>query len=150
MLYLAPALAFSPAKGRQSELLSREETEALGIVWKGNSSTVSSHDLLTEPATYPTDFTWGDKDGVNYLTPSLNQHIPQYCGSCWAHGSVSALGDRIKIAREAKGTDIQLSVQHVLNCGGVGSCHGDRLLLRLCLCLRLSLRPTPTLTLTLA
>ena len=113
MLYLAAALAFSPAKGRQSELLSREETEALGIVWKGNSSTVSSHDLLTEPATYPTDFTWGDKDGVNYLTPSLNQHIPQYCGSCWAHGSVSALGDRIKIARGGKGIDIQLSVQHV-------------------------------------
>jgi len=127
MLYLAATLAFSPAKGRKSELLSREETEALGIVWKGNSSSVSSHDLLTEPATYPTDFTWGDKDGVNYLTPSLNQHIPQYCGSCWAHGSVSALGDRIKIARGGKGIDIQLSVQHILNCGNAGSCHGGSL-----------------------
>jgi cathepsin X len=37
---------------------------------------------------------------------------------------VSALGDRIKIARGGKGIDIDLSVQHILNCGGVGSCHG--------------------------
>ena len=55
---------------------------------------------------------------------SRNQHIPQYCGSCWAHGAVSALGDRIKIARDAQGIDVNLAVQHILNCGGVGSCHG--------------------------
>ena len=126
MLYCTiAALAFSPQSSRKSELWSQEQAEQAGLVWRGNSSSVSSHDLLVEPeAGYPADFTWGNKDGVNYLTPSLNQHIPQYCGSCWAHGSVSALGDRIKIAREAKGTDIQLSVQHVLNCAGVGSCHG--------------------------
>ena len=51
----------------------------------------------------------------------------RYCGSCWAHGSVSALGDRIKIARGGKGVDINLSVQHILNCAGVGSCHGGSL-----------------------
>mmetsp|Transcript_17063 Transcript_17063/g.28546 ORF Transcript_17063/g.28546 Transcript_17063/m.28546 type:complete len:330 (+) Transcript_17063:50-1039(+) len=118
-------LAYS-TKERSSELLSREDTEKLGIVWRGNSS--SSHDLLTQPTNgYPADFTWCNKDGVNYCTPSLNQHIPQYCGSCWAHGAVSALGDRIKIARGAKGPDIQLSVQHILNCGNVGSCHGGSL-----------------------
>ena len=55
---------------------------------------------------------------------SRNQHIPQYCGSCWAHGALSALGDRIKIARNAKGIDINLAVQHLLNCGNVGTCYG--------------------------
>merc|ERR1712187_114380 len=72
----------------------------------------------------------GTPDGRSYCTPVLNQHIPQYCGSCWAHGAVSALSDRIKMARGGVGTDIQLSVQHVLNCindgpdGFQGSCRG--------------------------
>lgn len=72
----------------------------------------------------PASFSWGDINGTNLLTMSRNQHIPQYCGSCWAHGSVSALGDRIKIKRKGEGIDINLSVQHILNCGNVGSCHG--------------------------
>eukprot|EP00562_Extubocellulus_spinifer_P033323 CAMPEP_0178689666 /NCGR_PEP_ID=MMETSP0699-20121125/5664_1 /TAXON_ID=265572 /ORGANISM="Extubocellulus spinifer, Strain CCMP396" /LENGTH=304 /DNA_ID=CAMNT_0020334753 /DNA_START=831 /DNA_END=1749 /DNA_ORIENTATION=+ len=39
---------------------------------------------------------------------------------------MSALGDRIKIARNAEGEDINLSIQYILNCGGdtAGSCHG--------------------------
>jgi cathepsin X len=88
----------------------------------------------TQTADLPANFTWGNQNGVNMLTMSRNQHLPQYCGSCWAHGSVSALGDRIKINRiqaaqkagkyESYGTDINLSVQHILNCAGVGSCHG--------------------------
>lgn len=75
---------------------------------------------------YPDNFNWCDHpDGKSYCTMSRNQHIPQYCGSCWAHGSISALGDRIKIARNGSGIDINLSVQHVLNCVADGSsCHG--------------------------
>ena len=128
MLYLSlvlHTLALAPApRQRKSELLSRKETELLGIVWRGNASAPSTHENLPELKDYPAAFSWGDVNGTNFLTPSLNQHIPQYCGSCWAHGSISALGDRIKIARGAKGTDVQLSVQHMLNCGGIGSCYG--------------------------
>mmetsp|Transcript_20088 Transcript_20088/g.55926 ORF Transcript_20088/g.55926 Transcript_20088/m.55926 type:complete len:371 (-) Transcript_20088:345-1457(-) len=74
----------------------------------------------------PDSFSWSDVDGVSYLTKSLNQHIPQYCGSCWAHGALSSLADRIKIARKGQGDDINLSIQFILNCGteAAGSCHG--------------------------
>ena len=82
-------------------------------------------------ATLPDAFSWDNPkgDGVSYITKSLNQHIPQYCGSCWAHGAISALSDRIKIARSksggtGQGADINLSVQHVLNCGNAGTCYG--------------------------
>ena len=46
---------------------------------------------------------------------------------CWIHtGAMSALADRIKIARGGMGDDINLSIQYILNCGGgvAGSCWG--------------------------
>jgi len=80
---------------------------------------------LPEPAEgYPSAFSWCDKAGVSYCTMSLNQHIPQYCGSCWAQAAMSSLGDRIKIERKAQGVDIHLSVQHLMNCGTAGTCDG--------------------------
>jgi len=79
-----------------------------------------------EASSLPDNFSWGNVDGKSYLTHSLNQHLPQYCGSCWAHGALSAFADRIKIARGGDGDDINLSIQYVLNCGTemAGSCHG--------------------------
>lgn len=72
----------------------------------------------------PKSFSWSNVNGVNYLTKNLNQHAPVYCGSCWAHGSVSALADRIKIMRKAAYPDIHLSIQFILNCRLGGSCNG--------------------------
>jgi len=74
----------------------------------------------------PDNFDWRNVSGVSYVTKSLNQHIPQYCGSCWAHGSMSAFADRIKIARKAAAVDVDLSIQFILNCGAntAGSCYG--------------------------
>ena len=41
-----------------------------------------------------------DIDGFNYATWDKNQHIPQYCGSCWAQATTSALSDRISLMRK--------------------------------------------------
>lgn len=83
------------------------------------------HDYVQDDEV-PRSWHWGNVDGKNFLTHQLNQHIPQYCGSCWAHGALSSMADRIKIARNGEGDDINLSIQFVLNCGGLvaGSCHG--------------------------
>jgi C1A family cysteine protease len=42
------------------------------------------------PATY-------DLRDTGMLTADLNQHIPVYCGSCWAHSAFSSIADRLKI-----------------------------------------------------
>jgi len=117
------ALASGAAARRVSEVWGEDETVAAGFVHRGNSSEEAPKHLL-DATRLPANFTWCDVDGVSYCTMSRNQHLPQYCGSCWAHGSVSALADRVKIARGARGVDINPSVQHILNCAGGGSCHG--------------------------
>jgi len=115
--FCAPSMEQKPF----NEVWSLEQEVAAGVTRSSNSGQLVAS-LSVEAM--PTSFSWCNKDGKNFCTKNLNQHIPQYCGSCWAHGAVSALGDRIKIARNATGIDINLSVQHVLNCGNVGSCYG--------------------------
>ena len=65
----------------------------------------SQHIIHPLPHTYltseelPLNFTWQNVNGHSYLTRMKNQHIPQYCGSGWAHAALSVLADRLKIMR---------------------------------------------------
>jgi hypothetical protein len=58
-----------------------------------------------------------DVDGEDWCVTSWNQHIPIYCGSCWAHGTLSMINDRLKIKKKGKGPDVMLARQSLLNCG---------------------------------
>merc|ERR1712013_934369 len=81
-----------------------------------------------DAADLPTEWIWNDVNGVNYATLARNQHIPQYCGSCWAFGTTSALSDRLSIQRAVKGEslwpEINLAPQVLVNEDGGGTCNG--------------------------
>lgn len=72
----------------------------------------------------PENFSWSNVNGTNYLTQMRNQHIPEYCGSCWAHAAASVLSDRIKIARKAAFPDVNLAPQVLASCGPGHGCRG--------------------------
>lgn len=77
----------------------------------------------------PVQFVWNSVNGTSYLTNLRNQHIPQYCGSCWAHAATSALSDRIKIGRKAAWPDVNISPQVVISCSmNDDGCHGGEAL----------------------
>jgi hypothetical protein len=85
------------ASASHNELEAPFPTELVRM--KGNTKLNNYHSPL--PYTYidvddlPSTFAWDNVNGTNYLTKSLNQHIPQWCGSCWAHGALSSLAEYV-------------------------------------------------------
>jgi len=73
----------------------------------------------------PKSWDWGHANGTNYLSWSKNQHIPVYCGSCWAQGTTSSIADRFNIMNDLKSpTPVALNAQVIVNCRAGGSCEG--------------------------
>lgn len=67
-------------------------------------------------AALPAQLDWRYQGGNNLLSVARNQHIPEYCGSCYAFAATTALSDRIRILRGSEGGEINLAMQVVLNC----------------------------------
>ncbi|KAF0718097.1 Aste57867_1903 [Aphanomyces stellatus] len=75
-----------------------------------------THEYLPIEDGLPASLDWCER---GMCTSSWNQHIPQYCGSCFAHGALSTANDRIKIMNHKKGfkgPDVMLGRQSFLNC----------------------------------
>jgi cathepsin X len=73
----------------------------------------------------PEGIDWRNVNGTNYLSWNKNQHIPVYCGSCWAQGSTSSLADRFNILLGDKNpTPVGLNAQAIINCQAGGTCNG--------------------------
>lgn len=75
-------------------------------------------------ARLPKSWDWRNVDGINYLSWTVNQHIPKYCGSCWAQGTLSAIADRFIVADRKKYANIAFAAQTIINCRAGGSCEG--------------------------
>jgi cathepsin X len=73
----------------------------------------------------PKNWDWRNINGTSYVSWSRNQHIPVYCGSCWAHGTTSALADRFNILlKDHNPTPVGLNPQVMVNCQAGGDCGG--------------------------
>lgn len=73
----------------------------------------------------PASFHWGNVNGVNFLSQLRNQHIPYYCGACWAFASTSVVSDRINIMRGGKWPEVNIAPQVLLSCNQKNNgCHG--------------------------
>lgn len=86
-----------------------------GHVWHPVITAPTGQELVGERP-LPNAFDWRNVNGKSFVTANANQHIPNYCGSCWIHGTAAALNDRIKILRGAQAPDVMISRQALVNC----------------------------------
>jgi len=106
------------AKENQLSGLSREEArrhmglrdEDEGVSFSSQQNTILSN--------LPTSLDWRNKDGLNWVSPVLDQGN---CGSCVAFSAVATLETQYRIATGFSGFNLKLSPQNLFSCGG-GAC----------------------------
>ena len=121
-LHLALSLFISGASAA-NEVIRNEN------LWASARARENAHRASVKKGDLPASLSWADMNGTSYLSPIRNQHIPVYCGSCWAMGSTSALSDRFNIMNgPSYAPSMYQSVQNVISCGNeydkCGTCNG--------------------------
>jgi len=74
LVFLSTMVASATGAEYFNEILVREDAVHNSFIQSPLPHTYIGSDDL------PGSFDWADVDGKSYLTKSLNQHIPQYCG----------------------------------------------------------------------
>jgi len=100
----------------------RWEDEKVAQLIKGKKP----YKMISKVGDFPQNLDYSNYKNTNVLSWVVNQHLPVYCGSCYAQAAVSSFADRINKMVVDKGSfepfgRVSLSVQHVLNCG-IGTC----------------------------
>lgn len=89
-VYAMPQPEYTPSASSQmpEETFLKEETKGCRIpqgFWtNGEKKNIPHAWDIYDSAALPENTDWRDMNGTNYLSWSVNQHIPRYCGSCWA------------------------------------------------------------------
>ena len=86
-LALSTPVVEEVARARPSEVLSREDGEALGVVWRGNHTVSPLPHETMKTEDLPDAFDWCSK---GMCTMSRNQHIPQCTRSAIELGVLAA------------------------------------------------------------
>jgi len=98
------------SKDEVKRMLGLRRKSASDIQFKSNRAYTS--------ADLPAVTDWRDRDGVNWVSPVLDQ---ANCGSCVAFASVGTLETQYKIASGFSNFNVKFSPQYLFSCGG-GMC----------------------------
>jgi cathepsin X len=121
---------------QEDDFLKQENTGCRVPVTKTQDmgSDLRGWEIYETAETLPKELDWGNyvaPNGKHYnlLSWSKNQHIPEYCGSCWSQGTTSSLADRFNIMNfrnndNTETSPVALSAQVIVNCQAGGSCNG--------------------------
>lgn len=105
-----------------SDLRPEEAVHRLGLREEMPSAESVDFRVARDPhATFdlPVRFDWRNRDGVNWVSPILDQGN---CGSCVAFAAIGVLETQWKITNGMAGLNLKLSPQNAFACGG-GSCN---------------------------
>ena len=105
-----------------TRLSPEERQKRVGLVRPVHTGTepMLSSETQAPVVELPASLDWRNNGG-NYVTPIRNQGG---CGDCWAFATTAGLESNTLMANHTPGTNLDLSEQVMVSCGGAGSCSG--------------------------